>query len=65
MTSGIYGEPPDRTTVRRKCRWCGRTFNAPRDYPKRTGCPDCQPQLFDGQGSESWPETRAPGDESH
>ena len=48
MTVHTYGEPPDKP-VKRKCRWCGHGFKVPRDYPKRTGCPDCQPQLFDGQ----------------
>jgi uncharacterized OB-fold protein len=47
MTAHTYGEPPERKIVRRKCRWCGGVFKVPQDYPKRTGCPDCQPQLFD------------------
>ena len=36
-------DSPDN--VKRKCRWCGRKFVVPRDYPKRVGCPECQPQL--------------------
>lgn len=37
-------DAPDKP-VTRKCRWCGRKFKVPRDYPKRVGCPDCQPAL--------------------
>src|SRR6516225_5825878 len=38
-------DPPDKL-VTRKCRWCGRKFKVPREYPKRKGCPECAPQLF-------------------
>jgi len=34
---------------KRKCRYCGRTFKVRPDYPKRSGCPECAPQLL------SWP----------
>ena len=46
MTGKPYGDPPELRIVRRKCRWCAYTFRVPSEYPKRTGCPDCQPQLF-------------------
>lgn len=41
-------DAPDKP-VTRKCRWCGRKFKVSGDYPKRVGCPDCQPQLMPSQ----------------
>jgi uncharacterized OB-fold protein len=45
--------------VERKCRWCGRKFKVPPDYPKRTGCPDCQPSLDAQLEPEPEPEDAA------
>lgn len=38
-------QPERGEVVKRKCRWCGKTFRAQKGQAKRRGCPDCEPPL--------------------
>ena len=40
---------PRRQTDEKEVSLVWPVSQVPRDYPKRTGCPVCQPQLFDAR----------------